>query len=86
MRDEYTEALVNTMHHCLAKVQAETPRNTLHDVAAVASADRLADRLPEVRPKTRSEKLASKKTGGLENMRPYAICRPEQCLERWQTR
>ena len=38
------------MHHSLAKVQSETPRDTLHDVEAVASADTLADRLAEVRP------------------------------------
>ena len=46
----YTKTFVNTMHHSLAKVQSETPRDTLHDVEAVASADTLADRLAEVRP------------------------------------
>ena len=46
----YTEAFVNTMHHSVAEVQNETPRDTLHDVDAVASADTLADRLAEVRP------------------------------------
>ena len=46
----YTKAFLNTMHHSLAKVQSETPRDTLHDVEAVASADTLADRLAEVRP------------------------------------
>ena len=46
----YTKAFVNTMHHSLAEVQNETPRDTLHDVQAVASADTLADRLAEVRP------------------------------------
>ena len=38
------------MHHSLAEVQNETPRDTLHDVDAVAFADTLADRLAEVRP------------------------------------
>ena len=46
----YTEAFVNTMHHSVAEVQNETPRDTLHDVDAVASADTLAYRLAEVRP------------------------------------
>ena len=46
----YTKALVNTMHYSLAELQAETPRDTLHDVEAVASADTLADRLAEVKP------------------------------------
>ena len=46
----YTNAFVNTMHHSLAEVQNETPRDTLHDVDAVAFADTLADRLAEVRP------------------------------------
>ena len=38
------------MHHSLAEVQNETPRDTLHDVDPVAFADTLADRLAEVRP------------------------------------
>ena len=38
MGDVYTEAFVNTMHHSLAQVQNETPRDTL------------AKRLAEVRP------------------------------------
>ena len=46
----YTKAFVNTMHHSLAEVQNETPRDTLHDVEAVASRDTLADRLAEVMP------------------------------------
>ena len=46
----YTKAFVNTMHHSLAEVHTETPRDTLHDVEAVASADTLADRLADVRP------------------------------------
>ena len=46
----YTNAFVNTMHNSLAEVQNETPRDTLHDVHAVAFADTLADRLAEVRP------------------------------------
>ena len=50
MGDVYTEAFVNTMHHSLAEVQNETPRDTLHDVDAVAFADTLAYRLAEVRP------------------------------------
>ena len=50
MGDIYTKALVNTMRHSLAEVQAKTPRDTLHDVEAVASANTLADRLAEVRP------------------------------------
>ena len=50
LSDVYTKAFVNTMHHSLAEVQSERPRDTLHDVEAVASADTLADRLAEVRP------------------------------------
>ena len=46
----YTKTFVNTMHHSVAEVQNETPRDTLHDVQAVACADTLADRLAEVRP------------------------------------
>ena len=46
----YTKAFVKTMHHSLAEVQNETPRDTLHNVEAVASADTLADRLADVRP------------------------------------
>ena len=45
-----TKAFVNTMHHSLAEVQNETPRDTLHDVEAVASADTLADRVAEMKP------------------------------------
>ena len=50
MGDVYTKAFVNTMHHSLAEVENETPRDTLHDVQAVASTDTLDDRLAEVRP------------------------------------
>ena len=50
LSDVYTKAFVNTIHHSLEEVQSETPRDTLHDVKAVASADTLADRLAEVRP------------------------------------
>ena len=46
----YTKTFVNTMNHSLGEVQNKTPRDTLHDVEAVASADTLADRLAEVRP------------------------------------
>ena len=46
----YTNVFVNTMHHSLAEVQNETPRDTLHDVEAVASADTLADRVAEMKP------------------------------------
>ena len=46
----YTKTFVNTMNHSLGEVQNETPRDTLHDVEAVASADTLADRLAEVMP------------------------------------
>ena len=46
----YTKTFLNTMHHSLAEVQNETPRDTLHDVEAVASGDTLADRLAEVMP------------------------------------
>ena len=45
----YTKAFLNTMHHSLAEVQNKTPRDTLHDVEAVASAVTLADRLTEVK-------------------------------------
>ena len=38
------------MYHSLAEVQNKTPRDTLHDVQAVASADTLADRLTQVKP------------------------------------
>ena len=47
----YTKTFVNTMNHSLGEVQNETPRDTLHDVEAVASADTLADRLAEVIPR-----------------------------------
>ena len=50
MGDVYTKAFFNTMHHSLAEVQNKTPRDTLHDVQAVAFADTLADRLTEVKP------------------------------------
>ena len=50
MGDVYTKAFVNTMHHSLVEVQNETPRDTLHDVQAVAFADTLADRLADLRP------------------------------------
>ena len=46
----YSKAFFNTMHHSLAEVQNKTPRNTLHDVQAVAFADTLADRLTQVKP------------------------------------
>ena len=46
----YTKAFVNTMHHSLAEVQNQRPRDTLHDVDAVSFADTLADTLAEVRP------------------------------------
>ena len=46
----YTKAFVNTMHHSLAEVQNETPRDTLHDLEAVAFADTLADRVAEMKP------------------------------------
>ena len=46
----YTKAFFNTMHHSLEEVQNKTPRDTLHDVEAVASADTLADRLADMRP------------------------------------
>ena len=58
------------MHHSLAEVQNKKPRNTLHDVQAVASAVTLADRLTEVKPYTRSDKLAGKKSGRLDEIRP----------------
>ena len=46
----YTQVFVNTMHHSLAEVQNETPRDTLNDVDAVAFADTVADRPAGVRP------------------------------------
>ena len=46
----YTKTFVNTMNHSLGEVQNKTPRDTLHDVEAVASAHTLADRLAEVMP------------------------------------
>ena len=46
----YTKTFVNTMHHSLAEVQNETPRDTLHDLEAVAFADTLADRVAEMKP------------------------------------
>ena len=42
-----TKPFVNTIHHSLAEVQNETPRDTLHDVKAVAFADALANTLAE---------------------------------------
>ena len=51
-------------------MQNETPRNTLHDVEAVASTNTLPDRLADVRPYTRSDKLACEKTGRLYEIRP----------------
>ena len=42
-----TKPFVNTMHHSLAEVKNETPRETLHDVKAVAFADTLANTLAE---------------------------------------
>ena len=69
MGDVYTRAFVNTMHHSLVEVQNKTPRDTLHDVEAIASADTLADRLADVRPLTGSDKLAGEKTGRLDEMR-----------------
>ena len=66
----YTKALVKTMRHSLTEVQDETPRDTLHDVQTVASADTVANRLGEVRPYTRNDKLAGEKTGRLDEMRP----------------
>ena len=50
MGDVYTKASFNTMHHSLPEVQNKKPRDTLHDVDAVASAVTLADRLTEVKP------------------------------------
>ena len=38
------------MHHSLPEVQNKKPRDSLHDVDAVASAVTLADRLTEVKP------------------------------------
>ena len=38
------------MHHSLAEAQNKKPRDTLHDVDAVASAVTLADRLTELKP------------------------------------
>ena len=49
MGDVYTKALVNTMRHSLTEVQGETPRDTLHDVETVASADTVAN-IGQVRP------------------------------------
>ena len=58
------------MHHSLAEVQNKTPRDTLHDMEAVAPAHTLADRLAEVRPQTRIDKLAGEKTGRVDEIRP----------------
>ena len=58
------------MHHSLAEVQNKTPRDTLHDMEAVAPAHTLADRLAEVRPQTRTDKLAGEKTGKVDEIRP----------------
>ena len=56
------------MHHSLAEVKNETPRDTLHDLQAVASADTLADSLAEVRLYTPTDKLAGEKTARLYKM------------------
>ena len=58
------------MHHSLAEVKNKTPRDTLHDMEAVAPAHTLADRLAEVRPQTRTDKLAGEKTGRVDEIRP----------------
>lgn len=47
--DVEVEGLVNTLHHSLTEVEAETPGDTLCDVKAEALADRLTDRLAEVK-------------------------------------
>ena len=57
------------MHHRPAEVQAETPRDTLHDVDAVASDETLANGLAEVKPLTRGDKLADIKAGTLDKIK-----------------
>jgi len=47
--DVEAETLLNTMHHSLAEVKAETPLDTLRDVETEASADMLANSLTEVK-------------------------------------
>ena len=49
MGDVEAEALVNTMHPSQAKLEAQKAGDTLRDVDAGGSADKLSDRLPEVK-------------------------------------
>ena len=59
----------NTLDHNLAEVEAKKQANRVRDVQAQAFSDTLADRLAEVKPYTRSDKLAVEKTGRLDEMR-----------------
>ena len=61
MADVETDALVHTMHHSPAEVEAETPGDTLCDVEAEASTDTLAYRLPEVKTEKVGETLTDLK-------------------------
>lgn len=60
--DAQAEALVNTMHPSQAKLGAQKARDTLCDVEAGESADKLADRLPKVKADKVGEMLTDVKS------------------------
>ena len=45
----YTKALVNAMHYSLEEVETETPVNTLHDLEAIESANKLTDKVADLK-------------------------------------
>ena len=55
------KALVSTLHHSLAEVEAAKPGDTLRNVEAEALAETLADRLEEVKAGKVSETLTERK-------------------------
>ena len=65
MGDAEAEALVNTMHGSQAKLEAQKARDTLCDVEAGGSADKLADRLPKVKADKVAEILTDGKSASL---------------------
>ena len=65
MGDAEAEALVNTMHSSQAKLEVQKARETLCDVEAGGSADKLADRLPKVKADKVGEILTDVKSASL---------------------
>ena len=59
--DVKVKALVCTLHHSLAEVEAATPGDTLRNVDAEALAETLADRLKEVKAGKVSETVKERK-------------------------